>query len=333
MRLAFAYVTNVIPAVAKGPLPRRSAGISRVASTASKEGIPRYFLPWCSIDVVLTASSWLILAILTLSTACQPATETSPSLAWQTDDDQHYILHWANLSMTVDAHVGGRIVSLRVDGDELLTDTTVHPIYYGSTLWLSPQHHWWPPPPAVDTDPYRVQSSANPLTLLSRADEDLGLQVKKMFWAEPADSSLRVTYTVINRADTAQTVALWEVTRLPKDAEVTFALDSALARNQAFRKHASWSADDGTYRVRVAAGDTAVDKASYNARGRVQYTRGERQLRKHFADLSIAQLPPRQNEVEVYIDDSAYLEMEQHSAYQTLAPQDSLVWTVRWYPR
>ena len=85
--------------------------------------------------------------------------------------------------------------------------------------------------------------------------------------------------------------------------------------------------------MRVAAGDTAVDKASYNARGWVQYTRGERQLRKRFADLSIAQLPPRQNEVEVYIDDSAYLEMEQHSAYQTLAPQDSLVWTVRWYAR
>ncbi len=333
MRPGFAYVINVIPAVAKGPAPRRRAGISRVASTASKEGISRYFLPWCSINVVLSASSWLILAMLTLGMACRPATETPPSLAWQSDDDQHYALHWANLSMTVDAQTGGRIVSLRAAGEELLTDSAVHPMYYGSTLWLSPQHRWWPPPPALDTDPYRVQSTANPLTLVSRYDSLLGFQISKSFRAEPADSSLRITYTVINRADTAQSVALWEVTRLPKDAEVTLALDAAAGRNRSFKKHTDWSASDGRFHLRVAAGDTAVDKAWYNARGWVRYTRGDRQLLKRFADLTLAALPPEQNEVEVYIDDSAYLEVEQHSAYQRLAPQDSLVWTVRWYPR
>lgn len=270
---------------------------------------------------------------MTLLVACQPTAEAPPLLSWQTEDKQRYNLDWVNLSVTVDASGGGRIVSLQVEGEELLTGADVHPIYYGSTLWLSPQHRWWPPPPALDTDPYLVQSYGNPLTLLSRAEPGLGLQFKKSFRAESADSSLHITYTVINRADTAQSVALWEVTRLHKDAQVSFALDAASERNQPFRKHGAWSADTGRYRVEVAARDTTVDKASYNARGWVRYKRGERQLLKRFPDLRVAQLPPRQNEAEVYIDDSPYLEVEQHSAYQTLVPQDSLRWTVRWYPR
>lgn len=275
----------------------------------------------------------LVLVSYVLLITCQSATKPPPTFVWQSQDEQHYTIDWADISLTVDAQTGGRMVSLRVSGEELLTDSTVHPLYYGSTLWLSPQHGWWPPPPAIETDPYRVQSTSNPLTLLSRADPLLGLQIRKSFFAEPADSSLRITYTVINRADTAQSVALWEVTRLRKDAEVTFALDAATARNDPFKKYTSWSVEDTNYRLRVLARDTAVDKASYNARGWIRYTRGDRQLLKRFPDLTLAELPPRHNEVEVYIDDSAYLEIEQHSAYQTLAPQDSLRYTVHWYPR
>lgn len=274
---------------------------------------------------------WLVAAGFILA-ACRPATD-SASLTWRTRDQPHYALNWANLSLTVDAQTGGRIISLRVGDEELLTGPEVHPMYYGSTLWLSPQRGWWPPPPAVDTDPYQVQSTDNPLTLVGRDDPLLGLQIKKSFFAEPADSSLRIAYTVVNRADTAQSVALWEVTRLRKDAEVTFALDAASDRNAPFKKHTTWSVAGGDYRLEVAAQDTVVDKASYNAQGWVRYARGDRQLLKRFPDLTVSQLPPRHNEVEVYIDDSAYLEIEQHSAYQTLAPQDSLSYTVHWYPR
>ncbi len=330
MRLNFAYAINVIH---RGRGPEFSVmqwkKISRIPYFKGEEGV----FVWCLKNAVLPASSWLALTVITLCIACQSTTKTPPPLAWQSDGEQHYTLHWANLSMTVDAQTGGRIVSLRVQGEELITDTAVHPMYYGSTLWLSPQHRWWPQPATVNTDPYLVQSSDNPLVLVSRADPLLGLQVKKSFFADPADSSLRITYTVINRADTAQSVALWEVTRLPKDAEVIFALDTAAGRNRSFKKHSAWSASDGQFHLRVAAGDTAVDKAWYNARGWVRYTHGDRQLLKRFPDLTLAELPPRQNEVEVYIDDSAYLEVEQHSAYQTIPPQDSLVWTVRWYPR
>ncbi len=275
----------------------------------------------------------LVAGFYVLLAACQPATKPPPILAWQTHDQQHYSLNWANVSVTVDAQTGGRIISLQVSGEEMLTDTAVHPLYYGSTLWFSPQHRWWPPPPAVDTDPYQVQSTANPLTLLSPADPLLGLQIRKSFFAEPADSSLRIAYTVINRADTAQSVALWEVTRLRKDAVVTFALDTDSSRNAPFKKHPSWSVEEMDYRLRVSAQDTVVDKASYNAQGWVRYAHGDRELLKRFPDLTLGELPPRQNEVEVYIDDSAYLEVEQHSASQLLAPQDSLRWMVRWYPR
>ena len=277
------------------------------------------------------------LKVVLTATGCQPSTSPSAtvsadSLSWRTDGT-YYALDWANISVAVNPAVGGRIVSLRVDEQEMLTGPETHPVYYGSTLWLSPQHRWWPPPPPIDSAPYRVHSTANPLTLISPPDTALGLQVIKSFRAVAADSSLRLRYTVVNQTDTARSLALWEVTRLKKDSEVRFILDTAAERNRPFQHHTAGSIQDNQYRVRIAEYDTITDKAFYNSRGGLVYSRGDRHLLKQFPDLALAQLPPRQNEVEIYIDDSAYLEVEQHSPYQRVAPGDSLIWTVCWYPR
>ena len=253
-----------------------------------------------------------------------------PEPRWVTRG-RFYTTSWADITLTVDPIVGGRITSLRVHDQELITGPGRHAQYYGSTLWLSPQHRWWPEPAAVDTDPYWVQSAANPLTLVSRQDTSLGLQVKKSFRVVPDDSSLHLTYTLINRADTTRWLALWEVTRLAKDCDITMALDTS-ATHRPFPTHAG-SVQNGLYRTHVGTEDTIAQKAAYNARGWVAYQCGTRLLIKQFANLSDDQLPPRQNEVEIYVADSAYVEVEQHSAYRAVGPGDSLRWVVRWYPR
>lgn len=264
---------------------------------------------------------------------CRSSSETAVGLVWHQEGRGFYSVAWADIALTVDPTVGGRITSLRVRDQEMLTGPEQHPLYYGSTLWLSPQHRWWPEPPAIDTDPYLVQSADNPLTLISRVDTSLRLQMKKSFRAVAEDSSLSITYTVVNRADTAQSLALWEVTRMKKDCEIILALDTSRARNRSFPEHPRWSVEDSLYRTSVSRTDTVAQKSFYNATGWLIYSRDSSLLLKQFPNLSFDQLPPRQNEVELYIDDSAYVEVEEHSAYQSIAPGDSLHWTVRWYPR
>ena len=260
---------------------------------------------------------------------------SSPSseLVWQIEDQRHYTIAWADITLTVDPAVGGRITSLRVRNREMITGPEQHPVYYGSTLWLSPQDRWWPEPPAVDTDPYLVRSVVNPLTMISRQDSRLGLQIKKSFLAVPEDSSLHITYTAVNRADTAQSLALWEVTRMKKECEIILALDSSRPQNRPFKEHVRWSMEDSLYRTYVATDDTIPQKSFNNATGWVIYARDSLFLLKRFPDLSVHQLPPGQGEVEIYIDDSAYVEVEEHSEYRSIASGDSLTWTVRWYPR
>ena len=264
---------------------------------------------------------------------CSSASDVVSEPLWQKEGRGLYSVSWADITLTVDPTVGGRVASLRVRDQEMLTGPEQHPVYYGSTLWLSPQHRWWPEPPAIDTDPYLVQSASNPLTLISRRDTTLNLQIKKSFRVVPRDSSLSITYTAINRADTAQSFALWEVTRMKKDCEIMLALDTSRTQNRPFKEHTNWSIDDSVYRTHIHRTDTITQKSFSNATGWLVYAHDSLLLLKRFADLSQAQLPPRQNEVEIYIDDSAYVEIEEHSPYQPVLPGDSLQWAVHWYPR
>ena len=58
-----------------------------------------------------------------------------------------YTLSLGDLSFSVSAETGGRIVSFRRGESELLTTDAVNPVYYGATFWLSPQANYWPPCP------------------------------------------------------------------------------------------------------------------------------------------------------------------------------------------
>src|ERR1700748_3416934 len=61
-----------------------------------------------------------------------------------------------NVSITVDLSTGARVVSCKADDRELLGSSAIHPRFYGSSLWLSPEGKW-KGMGALDTRPYVVR--------------------------------------------------------------------------------------------------------------------------------------------------------------------------------
>ena len=63
------------------------------------------------------------------------------------DVEGQYQLKSGNLSMTVDASKGGKILSLKYNDSEVISQLR-WPESFGSTFWTSPQKEWnWPPVP------------------------------------------------------------------------------------------------------------------------------------------------------------------------------------------
>ncbi|MFA0813343.1 hypothetical protein [Microbulbifer epialgicus] len=117
------------------------------------------------------------------------------------------------LSIAVDPKVGGRVTALRYKNIELLTGSEIHPINFGSTLWISPQSLWdWPPIAAHDSQPYQViKSGAQNLSL--EGPVGAGVSVEKHFsWT--GHDLLQLDYKLETTKD-FEALAAWEVTRVP----------------------------------------------------------------------------------------------------------------------
>ena len=95
----------------------------------------------------------LFLFISCLCFGCQSSLRRESRIEKQ---DDVYVLSFANLSFSVSAGKGGRIVSFKCEDRELLTSDSVHSKYYGATFWLSPQSEYWPQYQCVDELPYQA---------------------------------------------------------------------------------------------------------------------------------------------------------------------------------
>lgn len=279
---------------------------------------------------------WLVLLVL-LTFCSSPEEEKSTASEeppnWKEIEEGLYQWNLGDVSIGVDSQKGGRISTLTIHDFNLLTGPEVDSINYGSTLWLSPQSLWrWPPPATLDRKPYRLISARDSLLhLQSMIDERFGLSFKKMFFPSQQDTSLRITYTIHNHTDSVRQYAIWEVTRMHKDSEVLFNLEEENSLRSIKEKF--WEINDKLVSVNVTEEDTLTNKMYANGQGWLIYRFDSLALIKTFTNLSQVQLPPTHNEIEVYIDDTAYLEVEQHSPYVKIAPGASYQWQVQWFPR
>jgi hypothetical protein len=112
-----------------------------------------------------------------------------------------------NLSLGVDANAGSRIVSVKVDGQELLGSSAIHPKYYGSSLWLSPEGKWRGGG-VLDTAAYSVgTANSRQMSFTSQDDTLRGFNMKKEFRVSMPDTSVIVSYTLKNIRASQQDVA------------------------------------------------------------------------------------------------------------------------------
>lgn len=250
-----------------------------------------------------------------------------------------YSIKVGNAEMQVNPLIGGRITSLKLDGQEFLTGKEVNEVNWGSTLWPSPQSVWsWPPPPVLDSQPYSVAVNGNVLKMVSQKDPRLGLVVTKEFSGDTKEGSFTLKYSITNRADTAQKVAPWEVTRVRTDGIAFFPFGEGERRGGLLpflieKDGISW------FQYQEDRLPVKGDRQIYSdgSDGWMAQINDRTLLVKKFPDVPFEKNAPKEGEIELYaspvVPDKSYVEIEHQGPYDELQPGETSVWQVTWYIR
>ena len=144
-----------------------------------------------------------------------------PQLGEQDASGRHS-LTCGHVKMEIDAAKGGKILSLKYDDREMLSQLR-WPEAFGSTFWTSPQKEWnWPPVKEFDKMPYMVEQEVGTLSMTSEVSERLKCRVGKTFTADEKDGAIVVTYTITNEGSEPRKVAPWEITRVENEGGLIF---------------------------------------------------------------------------------------------------------------
>ena len=240
-----------------------------------------------------------------------------------------YLLSCGHVEMEIDAAKGGKILSLKYDDREMLSQLR-WPEAFGSTFWTSPQKEWnWPPVKEFDKMPYMVEQEVGTLSMTSEVSERLKCRVGKTFTADEKDGAIVVTYTITNEGSEPRKVAPWEITRVENEGGVIF-FDAPV--------EGIWPAGLMDFKAQYGLAWYQTDQRNENrkvnadGKGWLAYCSRGLLLVKRFDDLTPEQPAPDEAEVQVYVNrGKAHIELESQGAYQLLQPGESLTWTVRWY--
>ena len=244
------------------------------------------------------------------------------------NENNVFTLQSADALMTIDIAKGGKIQSLKHQGQEVISQSRF-PESFGSTFWTSPQKEWnWPPVPEFDKQAYTVKRRDSHLVITSPVSQRLGLSVGKDFSVDPKDYAFVITYSIKNEGSEPRRVAPWEITRVPNNNGLIFfnAVDSI------------WPAGLMTFETAHDAAWYKTDEAPQNrkvnadGRGWLAYCGDGLLLVKKFQDLKADEPAPGEAEIQVYVNrGKTYIELESQGAYTLLQPGEELQWTVRWY--
>ena len=254
----------------------------------------------------------------------------SLSVCADVHDDGVFTLKNGDVTMTIDASKGGKILSLRYQNKEVLSQSR-WPESFGSTFWTSPQKEWnWPPVPEFDKMPYSVEHhDASRLTIHSQMSQRLGFSIGKDFLTDSTNGAFVITYSIKNESNETRHVAPWEITRVPNADGIIF-FDAPV--------DSIWPANLMTFESAYDVAWYKCDEASLNrkvnanGRGWLAYCAGGLLLLKKFQDLHPSEAAPGEAEVQIYVNHGrTFIELENQGVYTSLAPGGQLSWTVRWY--
>jgi len=262
----------------------------------------------------------LFISLLTVLFAC-------PVLGQDTEGK--YTLSNGHLQMVIDAERGAKILSLKYDDQEVISQSR-WPESFGSTFWTSPQKEWnWPPVPEIDKQPYSVEKDGKVLRMTSGVSDRLNYRIRKEFSVDEKDGAFVITYSIINESNETRQVAPWEITRVKNEGGLIFfeapadSIWPAGLMNFTNAQGAAWYVTDEAQQNR---------KVNADGKGWLAYLANGLLLVKRFEDLDATQPAPGEAEVQVYVNrGKTYIELENQGPYSTLQPQQQLSWTVRWY--
>jgi hypothetical protein len=262
------------------------------------------------------------------------------------------VLEFGSLLFTVKPSLGARITSFQFEGDELLTDASENAQFFGSTLWTSPADDWgtgdavFTVPSIVDRDPYQSTVSADGVITASNGlyttprGGNKTFSITKVFRADIANQAIVIDYKITNRGMAPFQLSHWEVTRVFPDGLTFFAtgtgnkidfLTQPVLLTQA-RGH-TWY-DNTTHVATIGESKAGAETPGGFIAHVVPNPRGDLLFIKAFNDVAPTAAPPGHWEVEVFCNDPhTYVELEDHSAYDQIAPGATYTQTVRWYLR
>ena len=243
-------------------------------------------------------------------------------------EDSRFEIAAGEVTMTVDAAHGGKILSFKRGEQEVISQMR-WPNAFGSTFWTSPQVEWnWPPVPEYDSMPYTVDNQEGTLCLTGPVSEKFGYRIRKEFAADPSDGALVVTYSIVNESGAEKKVAPWEITRVPNGGVIFFDGDPEAVTPA------------GLMPVRGADGAAWIDvdvanenrKVNADGKGWFAFSDNGLVLLKRFQDLEASEPAPGEAEIQVYINGrKTFVELECQGPYTVLQPGEALNWSVRWY--
>ncbi len=280
-------------------------------------------------------SKFKLLAVVLLSFwTCQAFAQT---VGGSVEDG--FIIKAGEVTMTVSAKEGGKIMSYKYGDTEMLSQLR-RPNQYGSTFWTSPQKEWnWPPVMEFDRAPYTDETASNKsvfgdgnesLTLSSQVGRKLPFKIVKQYSPDPEGRFIRVSYTIINMGEETRQVAPWEISRVPADENSLIFFDAPVegitpADLIPFveKNKASWYTPDVANQNR---------KINSDGKGWLAYAANGYLMIKKFDDLTPSQPAPDEAEIQIYVNfGKTYIELESQGEYKTLAPGEKLTWDVDWY--
>jgi hypothetical protein len=247
-----------------------------------------------------------------------------------------YVFEFGPIYFEVDPNFGARITSLKYAGTELLTGPEVEPVNYGSTFWPSPQSVWfWPPPAEIDSAPYAASRDGSTVTMVGSVNAALGLSVTKRFTPDLGRQGVIVEYSTKNHSQAPVPFAPWEITRVFPRGVTFYPTGSAPYPNIDLPLPVTTEAGGITWLEYDPDKVTAHEKLlADGAGGYIAHATDGVLLIKAFQDTELSQAAPGEGEIEIYLDGKKrYIEVEQQGAYASLAPGQTLSWTVRWYLR
>jgi len=252
-----------------------------------------------------------------------------PHFRFQKNPEQRYTLQVGHTTMQIDAANGARIVSLKYDTTEVLSQRPI-PNQYGSTFWTSPQKEWnWPPVHEHDMAAYEVEDLGDVIVMTSPLSEKLPMRITKRFAVDEANQGFAITYMVRNESDQPRKLAPWEITRVLAEGSIYFDADVEKitpAGLMNFKKNAAGLAQFDIDHV------DKQRKINADGKGWLTYVAKGLALTKRFEDLTPDQPAPAEAEIQIYVHEgNAYVELESQGAYTELQPGKSLEWTVKWH--